>query len=80
MTISTAERIRDAALEAFGTTGYDAVSLDALATDLGISKQTILYWFPSKELLLAAVVEAAASRLTAVIVRRRVAPRCIAKE
>ena len=67
MTISTADRILDAALEAFGTTGYDAVSLDALATDLGISKQTILYWVPSKELLLAAVVEAAASRLTAVV-------------
>ena len=67
MTISTADRILDAALEAFGTTGYDAVSLDALAADLGISKQTILYWYPSKELLLAAVVEAAAARLTEVV-------------
>ena len=67
MTSSTADRILAAALEAFGTTGFDAVPLDALAAELGISKQTILYWFPSKELLLAAVVEAAAVRLTGVV-------------
>ena len=67
MTTSTSERILDAALEAFGTTGYAAVSLDALAVDLGVSKQTILYWFPSKEALLAAVVEQGAGELTEVV-------------
>lgn len=65
MTTPTSDRILDAALEAFGTTGYDAVSLDALAAELDLSKQTILYWFPSKEALLAAVVELGAARLTA---------------
>jgi len=67
VTTSTSERILDAALEAFGTTGYAAVSLDALAVDLGVSKQTILYWFPSKEALLAAVVKQGAGELTEVV-------------
>ena len=67
MTASTADRILDAALEAFGTRGYDAVSLDALAAELGLSKQTILYWFPSKEVLLSAVVDRGASELTRVV-------------
>ena len=67
MTATTADRILDAALEAFGTTGYDAVSLDAVAAELGLSKQAILYWFPSKEALLAAVVDRGAAELTAVV-------------
>jgi len=69
VSISTAERILDAALEAFGTRGYDAVSLDALAAELGLSKQTILYWFPSKDALLAAVVERGAAKLTTTVER-----------
>ena len=63
MTTGTADRILDSALESFGTRGYDATSLDALAAQLEISKQTILYWFPSKEALLAAVIERSASEL-----------------
>ena len=54
---STADRIADAALAAFGTRGYEATSLDDLARELGIRKQTILYWYPSKEQLLAAVID-----------------------
>ena len=53
----TAERIADAALAAFGTRGYEATSLDDLARELGIRKQTILYWYPSKEALLASVID-----------------------
>ena len=53
----TAERITDAALAAFGTRGYEATSLDDLARELGIRKQTILYWYSSKEALLAAVID-----------------------
>jgi TetR/AcrR family transcriptional regulator len=52
----TRERILDAALVAWGTRGYEATSLDALATGLGITKQSILYWFPSKEALLDALI------------------------
>src|SRR5689334_19114993 len=56
-------QILDAALVAFGTRGYDATSLDALAAELGIRKQTILYWFPSKDALLDAVVDETAAVL-----------------
>jgi len=54
---STPERILDAALTTFATRGYDASSLDALALGLEVRKQTILYWFPSKEVLLEAVID-----------------------
>jgi TetR/AcrR family transcriptional regulator len=64
---STAERILDAALASFGTRGYEATSLDALAGSLEVTKQTILYWFPSKEALLAAVIERSAAELAAVL-------------
>ena len=60
---TTAERILDAALESFGTRGYEATSLDAVAGALGIRKQTILYWFPSKEALLDAVIDRSATEL-----------------
>jgi AcrR family transcriptional regulator len=56
MAVSTSERILDAALVSFGGRGYEATSLDALATTLGLTKQSILYWFPSKEALLEAVI------------------------
>ena len=54
---STAGRILDAALAAFAQRGVEATSLDALAAEIGIRKQTILYWFPSKERLLLGVVD-----------------------
>src|SRR5918996_777589 len=60
----TADRILDAALDAFGTRGYGATSLDDLAGELGIRKQTILYWYPSKEVLLDAVIDRTAAELT----------------
>jgi TetR/AcrR family transcriptional regulator len=60
---STPERIVETALVAFGTRGYEATSLDDLARDLGIRKQTILYWFPSKEALLDAVVDRCAAEV-----------------
>ncbi len=60
----TSERILDAALESFGRGGYEATSLDAIAADLGLRKQTILYHFPSKEALLSAVVDRSATELT----------------
>jgi TetR/AcrR family transcriptional regulator len=59
----TSERILDAALAQFGRRGYEATSLDALAAELGLTKQAILYWFPSKEALLDAVVVRSADDL-----------------
>jgi TetR/AcrR family transcriptional regulator len=64
---STSERILDAALVSFATRGYDASSLDALAVGLEIRKQTILYWFPSKEVLLEAVIDRSAVELSAAL-------------
>jgi TetR/AcrR family transcriptional regulator len=61
---TTADRILDAALASFGTRGYEATSLDDLAADLGIRKQTILYWYPSKEALLDAVIDHTAQEIT----------------
>lgn len=62
--VSTADRVLDAAVESFGTRGYDSTSLDALAAELGIRKQTILYWYPSKEALLEAVIDQSAAELS----------------
>lgn len=61
----TAERILMAALDAFGTRGYGATSLDDLARDLGIRKQTILYWYPSKDALLDAAIDRTATEVAA---------------
>jgi TetR/AcrR family transcriptional regulator len=62
--VRTADRVIEAAVESFGTRGYEATSLDALAAELGIRKQTILYWFPSKEALLGAVIDRCAGDLS----------------
>lgn len=59
----TRERILDAALTSFGTRGYEATSLDALAAGLGVTKQTILHHFGSKERLLDAVTDRSAEEL-----------------
>lgn len=64
---STRLRVVDAALRAFGTRGYDTTSLDALAAELGIRKQTILYYFASKDALLDAVIDEAGTELAGVL-------------
>lgn len=62
----TRERILVAAMTAYGTDGFAATSLDALAAQLGVRKQTILYYFPSKQALFDAVVDDAATDLVKV--------------
>ncbi|MDE3086063.1 MAG: TetR/AcrR family transcriptional regulator [Acidobacteriota bacterium] len=64
---STADRILDAALGSFGSRGYEATSLDALAEGLGVRKQSILYWFPSKDALLEALIDRSAGELSAAL-------------
>ncbi|MGH9045516.1 MAG: TetR/AcrR family transcriptional regulator [Acidimicrobiales bacterium] len=61
---ATPHRILDAALVSFGTRGYDATSLDAIAAMLEIRKQTILYWFPNKEALLSQLIDRSATELS----------------
>ncbi|MGP8059328.1 MAG: TetR/AcrR family transcriptional regulator [Acidimicrobiales bacterium] len=63
MASSTPDRILDAALQSFGTRGYEVTSLDALAGALDLTKQSILYWFPSKEALMEAVIDRSAGEL-----------------
>lgn len=63
----TADRVLDAALASFATRGYQATSLDDLAHELGVRKQTILYYFPSKEALLNAVIDRSADELATVL-------------
>ena len=43
------------------------MSLDVIAVEVGVTKQTLLYWFPSKDELLAAVLAEAATELSVVI-------------
>lgn len=63
----TRDRILDAALDLFGSRGVDAVSLDEIAREVGVRKQTVLYWFPSKDVLVDGVLEAVAAELVVVI-------------
>ena len=67
--VDTSARILDSALVSFGSRGYEATSLDALAEQLGVRKQTILYWFPSKEALLIAVIDRSAAEWKAAFER-----------
>lgn len=51
------------AIRAFGREGYQGASLDRIAAACGIRKQTLLYYFPTKEALLRACLEAAGERV-----------------
>ncbi len=61
---STRLRILDAATDLFGMRGVEAVSLDVIAGEVGVAKQTLLYWFPSKDDLVQAVLESAVLELS----------------
>lgn len=67
-TPDTRTRILAEAIDAFGTRGYDAVSLDDLAEMLGVRKQTILYHFGSKKELFEATIDSAVQDLGAALV------------
>jgi AcrR family transcriptional regulator len=60
---STRDRILAVAAVRFGTRGVDAVSLDEIASEVGVRKQTVLYWFASKEELVDTVLEVTAAEL-----------------
>jgi TetR/AcrR family transcriptional regulator len=66
-TLPTRLRILDAAIDQFGRRGVDAVSLDEIARAVGVRKQTVLYWFASKDELVEAVLTTAAAELVLVI-------------
>lgn len=51
----TREHILEAAASLFRAGGLEAVTFDAVAARLGITKQAVIYWFPSKVALLSAL-------------------------
>jgi TetR/AcrR family transcriptional regulator len=53
---STRERLLAEAVRRLGRAGYEGTSLDAVASAAGVRKQTLLYYFPTKEALLEACV------------------------
>jgi len=63
----TRDRIIDAAVDLFGRRGVDAVSLDEIAREVGVRKQTVLYWFASKDALVDGVLDAVSDELYVVI-------------
>lgn len=63
----TRERILDSATTHFGTRGFDAVSLDHIAADVGVAKQTVLYWFSSKDDLVHHVLLRTIEELTVAV-------------
>jgi len=48
----------------FGKRGFEGTSLDAVATAAGVRKQTLLYYFPTKDALLQACVEETSRRVS----------------
>jgi TetR/AcrR family transcriptional regulator len=55
------------AIRQFGREGYAGASLDDIAGAVGVRKQTLLYYFPTKDALLEACLQAAGIRLAEVI-------------
>jgi len=51
------------AIRLFGKNGYQGTSLDAVAKASGVRKQTLLYYFPTKEALLEACVMETSQRV-----------------
>ncbi|MAM63904.1 TetR/AcrR family transcriptional regulator [Maritimibacter sp. UBA3975] len=51
----TRDRILDTAREILASGGTGALSFDAIARELGKSKQAVLYWFPTKQALMSAL-------------------------
>jgi TetR/AcrR family transcriptional regulator len=54
--MDTSAQIRDAAMRLFARVGFDGTPLQAIADEVGITKQTLLYYYPSKEELRRAVL------------------------
>jgi len=50
--------ILEAALEMFSTHGFRGTTVDQIATQAGLSKPNLLYYFPSKEAIFAELMEA----------------------
>jgi TetR/AcrR family transcriptional regulator len=54
--------IVEEAIRGFGREGYQGASLEQIAQAVGVRKQTLLYYFPTKDALLEACLAAAGER------------------
>lgn len=59
--------IIEEAIRRFGRDGYAGASLERIASAVGVRKQTLLYYFPTKEALLEACLAAAGQQLARTI-------------
>jgi AcrR family transcriptional regulator len=59
----TKAKVLEASVRLFGRNGYDGTSLDDVAIDVGVRKQSVLYHFPSKPDLFAAAAADAAQAM-----------------
>lgn len=57
------------AVRLFGAGGYDGTSLDLIADAAGVRKQTLLYYFPTKDALFEACVDHVATHIAAELER-----------
>jgi AcrR family transcriptional regulator len=57
MGTSRRQEILDAAVAMFAERGYRGTSLDAIAERVGLTRQGVLHYFPSKKRLLATILE-----------------------
>jgi AcrR family transcriptional regulator len=60
-------RLLQEAIRLFGRGGYQGTSLEAVATAAGVRKQTLLYYFPTKDALLEACVAETSVRVAAAL-------------
>jgi AcrR family transcriptional regulator len=67
--LGTADRVLDAAEREFAAVGYAPARLADIGERAGIRRPSLLYHFPSKELLYRAVVERAFDRLATALVQ-----------
>jgi len=60
---ATRRRLIDEAVRHFGKRGFDGTSLDTVASAAGVRKQTLLYYFPTKDALLEACMGEVSTRV-----------------
>jgi len=61
------QELLDEAIRQIGQKGYEGTSLEAVASAAGVRKQTLLYYFPTKEALLEAAVREVSARVAATL-------------
>ena len=76
----TRREIEQQAMALFGSRGYDATSLQDIATAAGCSKATVLYHFNGKPAVLAAVLEPSRIALNELVAAAEEMPAAAAQE